>query len=74
MNPLVNVLTPAVRKYLYAAYALAGVILGACSVANVDTGKAADVLAYVGVALGLTAAANASVTPATKKAQQEGEA
>lgn len=58
MNPLQDVLTPKIRAFLYAAYALAGLVLGALSVAGVDTGKTAAVLAYVGVALGLTAASN----------------
>lgn len=58
MNPLVDVLTPQIRKYLYAALFLAGVVLGALKIAGVDTGATADVLAFVGAALGLTAASN----------------
>jgi hypothetical protein len=57
VNPLT--LIPAkYRKYAYAAYALAVVVAGALAIAGVDTGKATDVLAYVGAALGLTAASN----------------
>lgn len=66
MNPLVNVLTPKIRGYLYAAYVLAGIVLGACQIAGVETGKTSDVLVYVGAALGLTAASNASPTPVGK--------
>ena len=57
MNPLT--LIPAkYRKYAYAAYALAVIVAGALAVAGVDTGKTTDVLAYIGAALGLTAASN----------------
>lgn len=61
MNVLTDILPPKVRKYVYAAFALAGIIVGALAVAGVDVGKAPDVIAYVGIALGLTAASN---TPA----------
>jgi len=62
-NPLQQI--PAnVRRWLYLAWGVAGLILGACQVADVaalgpvavDT--ALEVLAYVGLALGFTAAAN----------------
>jgi hypothetical protein len=58
MNILTDVIPAHVRKYVYAAYALAGVIVGALAVAGLDVGKAPDVIAYLGIALGLTAAAN----------------
>lgn len=58
MNPLTDVLTPALRKYLYAAFFLATVVFGALKIAGVDTGSSSDVLAYVGAGLGLTAASN----------------
>jgi hypothetical protein len=57
-NPLTDVLTPGVRKVLYALLFLAGIVLGALKIADVDTGAAADVIAYVAAALGLTAASN----------------
>jgi hypothetical protein len=57
-NPLTDVLTPGVRKALYALLFLAGIVLGALKIADVDTGAAADVIAYVAAALGLTAASN----------------
>lgn len=63
MNPLTDIVPAHVRKYLYAAYALAGVIVGALAVAGVDVGKAPDVIAYLGIALGLAAAANTAPTP-----------
>lgn len=57
-NPLTDLLPQKARTVLYAALALAGIIVGALNVADVDTGKAADVLAYLGAALGLLAASN----------------
>lgn len=61
MNPLT--LIPAkYRKYAYAAYALSVIVAGALAIAGVQTGKTTDVLAYVGAALGLTAASNTDVT------------
>lgn len=62
-SPLTDILTPTLRKYLYAAFALAGIVIGALAIAGVDVGKAPDVLAYVGIALGLTAASNVSNAP-----------
>ena len=64
MNPLTDILPAKVRKYVYAVYALAGVVVGALAVAGVEVGKAPDVLAYLGIALGLTAASN---TPAPER-------
>ena len=64
MNPLTGIVSPTVRRYIYAAYALLGVALGACQVAGVvylfwaDTTVWLNVYAYVGTALGLTAASN----------------
>lgn len=58
MNLLTDVVPAHVRKYLYALFALAGIIVGACQIAGVDVGKVPEVLAYVGIALGLTAASN----------------
>lgn len=67
MNPLTKI--PArYRLWIYGAYFLIGVFLGACQVAGVvylfwaDTTVWLNVYAYVGLALGLTAASN--VTPA----------
>jgi len=62
-NPLSSI-PPQVRRWLYVIYALVGLLLGACQVAGADTIFGADVttclavLAYVGTALGLTAASN----------------
>lgn len=62
-NPLASI-PPQVRRWLYVAYALIGLFFGACQVAGADTVFGADVttclavLAYVGTALGLTAASN----------------
>lgn len=46
------------RKTLYLVLFIAGVVVGALQVADVDTGKAVDVIAYLGTALGLVAAGN----------------
>lgn len=58
MNPLTDIIPARFRQYIYAAFALAGIVVGALAVAGVDVGKAPDVIAYLGIALGLTAAAN----------------
>lgn len=57
-NPLTDIIPAAWRKYLYAAFGLASLVVGALIVAGVDVGAASDVLVYVGAALGLTAASN----------------
>lgn len=63
MNPLTGILTPAVRRYVYAAYALVGIVLGAIQVAYGVTEPqwltvSLAVYAFLGTALGLTAASN----------------
>ena len=66
MNPLVGLATPAIRKALYAVYGVAGLVVGviqaycASSAAHQPSwlNGATAVLAYVGVALGFTAASN----------------
>lgn len=66
-NPL-QLIPASVRRWLYLAYGLAGLILGACQVADVEhfgpivTDTALEVLAYVGLALGFTAASNVTET------------
>jgi hypothetical protein len=62
-NPLTGLLPTKVRKFLYAAFYVAGIVLGALQVAEVNTGKAPEVLAYIGAALGLLAANNVRHTP-----------
>lgn len=57
-NVLTDIIPARFRKYFYAAFALAGIVTGALAVAGVDVGKTPDVLAYLGIALGLTAASN----------------
>lgn len=51
------------RQIVYSLYAIAVVVTGALAVAGVDTGKAPDVLAYLGGALGFVAAANTPAKP-----------
>ena len=58
MNPLTNIVSPKYRKYIYAAFALVGIVVGALNIAGVDTGAAVEVIAYLSVALGVTAASN----------------
>lgn len=62
-NPLTDIIPAKARKYIYALFALAGVVIGALAIAGVDVGKAPDVLAYIGIALGLTAASNTPAPP-----------
>lgn len=62
MNTLLTDIIPArFRKYVYAAFTVAGLIVGALAIGGVDVGKAPDVLAYLGAALGLVAASNTPV-------------
>lgn len=63
MTPLTDLLPAEYRKFLYAAYAIAGVIVGALAVAGVDVGKAPDVIAYLGIAFGAVAASNTRDVP-----------
>jgi hypothetical protein len=58
VNLLTDVLPAVWRKRLYALYALAGMTVGALAVGGMDVGTAPDVLAYLGIGLGLTAASN----------------
>lgn len=58
MNIFTDIVPASARKYVYAVYALAGVVTGAFSVAGADVHKVPDVLAYLGVALGIVAASN----------------
>jgi len=64
-NPFTQIPASA-RKWLYLAYGVVGLVLGALQVADVEnvaglsTDKALQVLAYVGLALGFTAASNIS--------------
>lgn len=62
-NPLTGLLPAKARKYLYAIYTAAAIVLGALQVAEVNTGKLPEVLAYLGGALGLLAASNVRHTP-----------
>lgn len=63
MNPF-TAIPPKVRQGLYLAYACAGLILGALQVygteqlGDLDVSKCLEVLAYIGVPLGFTAASN----------------
>lgn len=58
MNPFTDLIPAQVRKYLYAAYFVIGVVLGALSLLGKDVGDWLTVYAYVGTALGLVAASN----------------
>lgn len=71
-SPLTGIFTPKVRRYVYAAYALAGLVLGCLQIAEVNTGKTPEVLAYIGIALGATAASNAP-SPERKVDDQRGQ-
>lgn len=62
-NPFAMI-PPKARQWLYLAYALIGLVLGGVQVyglshlGSLDVGKALEVLAYVGIPLGFTAASN----------------
>lgn len=58
MNFLTDIIPAAYRRYLYAAYALACLVVGALAVAGLDVDTARDVLAYLGIGIGATAASN----------------
>jgi hypothetical protein len=58
-TPLTDLLPARVRRVLYIVWALAGLGLGVCQILGIETGKAADVLTYLGTGLGLLAASNA---------------
>ena len=66
-NPLQQI-PASVRRWLYLAWGVVGLVLGACQVADVEAlgpvavDTALEVLAYVGLALGFTAAANVTET------------
>lgn len=57
MNAL-TLIPERVRQGAYLALFATGVVVGALNVADVNTGKATDVIAYLGTALGLVAAGN----------------
>lgn len=57
-NPLTDLFTPQIRKVLYAVYTLVGIVLAILGIADYDVTTALEIYAYVGVALGLTAASN----------------
>ena len=46
------------RRSVYALYAIAATVAGALAVGGVDTGQLPDVITYLGIAIGFTAAAN----------------
>jgi hypothetical protein len=60
MSSLLNDIPPVWRKRFYTAFAVAGLLVGGLAVAGVDVHTAPEVLTYLGVALGITAASNVS--------------
>lgn len=61
MNPLTDIIPAAYRKYLYALYGLACLIAGAMQIGGANVGATTEVLAYVGIGIGATAASNTAV-------------
>lgn len=74
-NPLTDVVPAQYRKYLYTAYAVIGVLIGATQVGYVAASQgqptwltvALAIYAYLGIALGFTAAANTTLTTPPKE-------
>lgn len=62
-TPLTGRLPTKLRHALYWAFALAGVVLGVCQILEVDTGKTAEVLAYLGIVIGSLAGSNVLSSP-----------
>jgi protein-S-isoprenylcysteine O-methyltransferase Ste14 len=76
MNPLTEI-PASVRYYVYLVYTLALVVMGAVSIAHTDPDpewikKTGDVLQYLGIALGLTAASNITRASTPKPAPDKG--
>lgn len=55
---LTDIIPTKYRHLVYALYAVAATTVGALNIADVATGKAVDVIAYLGIAVGAVAAAN----------------
>lgn len=68
---LTDIVPAKYRRLVYSLYALAVVVVGALNAAEVATGKATDVLTYLGGALGVVAAANTS-PPRTRNDDEAG--
>ncbi len=72
-NPLVGFLTPGIRQKIYAGYALIGLLLGAAQVGFSAAAQGQPtwltvvlaIFAFIGTALGATAASNVQTAPAT---------
>lgn len=58
MSILIDVIPAQYRRWVYATFALVGLVLGAAQVAGVDVAVPLAVYSFVGTALGLTAYAN----------------
>lgn len=64
MNILIDIIPPSARRYVYATYALLGLIVGALALTPAAMPTwVATVYAFVGAALGLTAYANTGNEP-----------
>lgn len=55
---LKDILPAKYRRAAYGLYAVAATVVGALTVAGVNSGKAAEVLGYLGIAVGAVAASN----------------
>lgn len=65
MTILVDIIPAKARKYVYAAWALVGLVLGSAQIAGSDVATANAVYLFASTALGLTASANTSGKKAT---------
>lgn len=62
--PLADLLTeipPRVRKRIYQGFSVAGVVVQALNIGGIDLGTIPDVVAFLGIAIGLTAATNVTL-------------
>lgn len=73
MNILIDIIPASARRYVYAAYALIGLVLGALQVYGNDVSAILGVYAFIGAALGITAYANTGTPPTVYVSDVTGE-
>lgn len=61
LSDLLTEIPPRVRKRIYQAFAVAGVVVQALNIGGVDLGTIPDVVSFLGIAVGATAAKNVTI-------------